>query len=273
MRRPASWCRPSRRCGPAAAISAKACARWWAAVLGLLAEGRSNKDIAEQMGTSVRTVETHRLHLRRKLRIDGQAAPAKYAVAHADVCCRHAPSDVAEFPAAARSVSFRCHGVGVTSRQLCMTVTTAPGHDSALQAVVASLSPAVRDGTGPLVRLMRGGGLHCVFQPLADLREGNVYAHEALIRGPAGTPLHTPDRLLEAALAEGVLQEFELLCVAIALRQWGASGGAGRLFVNISADALVRGVSLCRGMTLAGAARAAGVSAENVVLEITSTSV
>ncbi|AVS61185.1 diguanylate phosphodiesterase [Paracidovorax avenae] len=150
-----------------------------------------------------------------------------------------------------------------------MTVTNAPVHDSALQAVLASLSPAMRDGAGPLVRLMRGSGLYCVFQPLADLREGNVYAHEALIRGPEGTPLHTPDRLLEAALSEGVLQEFELLCVAIALRQWGASGGAGRLFVNISADALVSGVSLCRGMTLAGAARAAGVSAENVVLEIT----
>ncbi len=56
-----------------------------AAVLRLLAEGRSNKDIAEQMGTSVRTVETHRLHLRRKLRIDGQAALVKYAVAYADL--------------------------------------------------------------------------------------------------------------------------------------------------------------------------------------------
>ncbi|WP_019703609.1 response regulator [Paracidovorax oryzae] len=56
-----------------------------AAVLRLLAEGRSNKDIAERMGTSVRTVETHRLHLRRKLRIDGQAALVKYAVAYADL--------------------------------------------------------------------------------------------------------------------------------------------------------------------------------------------
>ncbi len=102
-----------------------------------------------------------------------------------------------------------------------MAVTTAPVNDSTLQAVLDSLSSAVRDGTAPLVQLMREGGLHCVFQPLADLREGNVYAHEALIRGPAGTPLHTPDRLLQTALGEGVLQEFELLCVAIALRQWG----------------------------------------------------
>ncbi|MFD2297205.1 response regulator transcription factor [Paracidovorax citrulli] len=58
-----------------------------AVVLRLLAEGRSNKDIAERMGTSVRTVETHRLHLRRKLRIDGQAALVKYAVAYADLRC------------------------------------------------------------------------------------------------------------------------------------------------------------------------------------------
>ena len=78
---------------------------------------------------------------------------------------------------------------------------------------MALLSPAARQGTGPLARLMREGGLYCVFQPLADLREGSVYAHEALIRGPQGTPLHTPDALLELARREGILQDFELLCV------------------------------------------------------------
>ncbi|QNP49627.1 response regulator [Diaphorobacter aerolatus] len=56
-----------------------------ATVLQLLAQGRSNKEIAELMGSSVRTVETHRLHLRRKLRIDGRAALVKYAVDHADL--------------------------------------------------------------------------------------------------------------------------------------------------------------------------------------------
>ena len=68
--------------------------------------------------------------------------------------------------------------------------------------MVAQLSPAARHGTGPLAGLMRDGALHCVFQPLADLREGSIYAHEALIRGPQGTPLHTPDALLAQASSD-----------------------------------------------------------------------
>lgn len=56
-----------------------------AGVLQWVSQGRSNKQIAELMGMSVRTVETHRLHLRRKLGIEGQAALVKYAVAHADL--------------------------------------------------------------------------------------------------------------------------------------------------------------------------------------------
>lgn len=53
-------------------------------VLRLLSQGRSNREIADALGASVRTVETHRLHLRRKLRIAGRAELVKYAVDHAD---------------------------------------------------------------------------------------------------------------------------------------------------------------------------------------------
>ncbi|WCM89509.1 phosphodiesterase [Acidovorax sp. NCPPB 3576] len=136
-------------------------------------------------------------------------------------------------------------------------------------ALLAVLSSGARSGTGPLAQLMRGDGLYCVFQPLADLREGGIYAHEALIRGPADTPLHTPDALLQCASEEGLLQDFKLLCVFIALHQWGVLGAPGRLFVNISADALVRGVALRGGASLAEAVQALGVSARMVVLEIT----
>ncbi len=51
-------------------------------VLTLLAEGLSNKAIAEKLGISVRTAETHREHLARKLEIHTVAGLTKYAIQH-----------------------------------------------------------------------------------------------------------------------------------------------------------------------------------------------
>ncbi len=49
-------------------------------VLRHIADGHANKQIAQVLGLSVRTVETHRLNIKRKLGIDGQAELIKYAV-------------------------------------------------------------------------------------------------------------------------------------------------------------------------------------------------
>jgi two-component system, NarL family, nitrate/nitrite response regulator NarL len=49
-------------------------------ILDALADGLSSKQIAERYGLSVRTVETHRLNLKRKLEIEGQAELIKFAV-------------------------------------------------------------------------------------------------------------------------------------------------------------------------------------------------
>ena len=49
-------------------------------VLRHIAEGHANKQIAQALNLSVRTVETHRLNIKRKLGIDGQAELIKYAV-------------------------------------------------------------------------------------------------------------------------------------------------------------------------------------------------
>ncbi|MES3014617.1 MAG: response regulator transcription factor [Pseudomonadota bacterium] len=49
-------------------------------VLLLLAHGRSNKVVAQQLDISVRTVETHRLSLRRKLGVDSASDLLKIAV-------------------------------------------------------------------------------------------------------------------------------------------------------------------------------------------------
>ena len=49
-------------------------------VLIYLARGEVNKSIAKKMNVSVRTVEAHRLNLRRKLNIDTAAGLTKYAL-------------------------------------------------------------------------------------------------------------------------------------------------------------------------------------------------
>ncbi|MNF07039.1 Oxygen regulatory protein NreC [compost metagenome] len=46
----------------------------------MLARGLDSKAMARELEISVRTVETHRLSIRRKLNIDGTAALMKYAL-------------------------------------------------------------------------------------------------------------------------------------------------------------------------------------------------
>lgn len=49
-------------------------------VLALIAEGLSSRDIGERLAMGVRTVETHRTNLRRKLELPSAAALVRYAV-------------------------------------------------------------------------------------------------------------------------------------------------------------------------------------------------
>ena len=49
-------------------------------ILTCIATGKSNKHIARELGLSVRTVETHRLNIKRKLNIEGQADLIRFAL-------------------------------------------------------------------------------------------------------------------------------------------------------------------------------------------------
>jgi len=51
-------------------------------VVQLLAEGKSNKNVASILGISVKTVETHRAAIMRKLRCDSFADLVRYAIRH-----------------------------------------------------------------------------------------------------------------------------------------------------------------------------------------------
>ncbi|WP_322096474.1 response regulator transcription factor [Pelagibius marinus] len=51
-------------------------------VLVLLAEGKSNKEVARELEISVRTVETHRKNIKSKLEISSTAGLTRYALEH-----------------------------------------------------------------------------------------------------------------------------------------------------------------------------------------------
>lgn len=131
------------------------------------------------------------------------------------------------------------------------------------------LSYRCGDGSGPLSRLLLEGALAPVFQPIVSLQDTTVYAHEALIRGPKALPLHRPDALLAAARKEGLLLDFEIACVAVALGQWAALRQPGRLFVNLSASALVAMVRGRSADALPKAMQALGLHPRMLVIEIT----
>jgi len=51
-------------------------------ILAALGKGHASRQIAQDLALSVRTVETHRQNIRRKLNLEGQAELIKYAVEH-----------------------------------------------------------------------------------------------------------------------------------------------------------------------------------------------
>ncbi len=137
------------------------------------------------------------------------------------------------------------------------------------QSCVLPLSSRLLGSAGPLARVLLERGLSPVFQPLVDLKEQSVYAHEALIRGPEGSRLHGAPALLRAASAESLEFDFECHCLASTLQHWGARRYPGRLFLNISANTLVRMVFVYGRDALVQTIVAAGVTPRLVVMEIT----
>jgi DNA-binding NarL/FixJ family response regulator len=49
-------------------------------ILACIAKGQASKQIARELGLSIRTVETHRQNIKRKLNLEGQGELIKYAV-------------------------------------------------------------------------------------------------------------------------------------------------------------------------------------------------
>jgi diguanylate cyclase (GGDEF)-like protein len=130
-----------------------------------------------------------------------------------------------------------------------------------------SLDQALRLQT--VAQVLARKALQAHFQPLVELKSGAVMGHESLIRGPADSPLRAPDELFRAARAESLTLELEQACLREGLRAWAAQASGLRLFVNLSAHALVR---MTEQLTIAGmmqALDAKGIAPSSLVIEIT----
>lgn len=131
------------------------------------------------------------------------------------------------------------------------------------------LTLAAVHGERSILSLIASGALDMHFQPIVELHDGRIHGHEALVRGPRGTPWESPDALFAAARRQGVEIELEIACVKAAVRRWAAHRQPGRLFVNVSARALVEAFCQLSAHECASVLRSHGLAPSSVVLELT----
>ena len=120
-----------------------------------------------------------------------------------------------------------------------------------------------------LDRLIEQRSFDLHFQPLVAIDRAEIYGFEALTRGPADGPLHSPLVLFEAAARLGRLVELEHLIVQRALQRFKQLGLPGRLFLNVTADTLL-GAREHAGR-LAAQLSELGLPTSRVVIELTET--
>jgi len=109
--------------------------------------------------------------------------------------------------------------------------------------------------------------LSALFQPIMDLSGGTFLGFEGLIRGPADSPLHSPVNLFAAAKQQGLSLEVEMLCRQIVLESFFTQDLPGKLFLNVSPEALTH-PSFKGGQTLSYL-ETLGIDPQRVIIEIT----
>lgn len=120
---------------------------------------------------------------------------------------------------------------------------------------------------GRIEEVILQGAISPVYQPIVDLRTGQVFGYEALARGPQGEELESPRELYLQAERGGVLAELDLACRRRALASARGMQPGRKLFMNL----LPSGVNDpgFHGEALDRMLEAAGLRARDIVLEIT----
>ncbi|MCK0506594.1 EAL domain-containing protein [Aromatoleum anaerobium] len=128
--------------------------------------------------------------------------------------------------------------------------------------------PSTSDPLALFNALLDTQALQYEFQPIADIGRASVLGYEALMRGPQGSALRSPEELLRAARSAGRLAELERAACLGAIAAFPRLGLPGKLFVNLSAP-LIEHFALDHGRELLQHAHEAGLSPDRLVLELT----
>jgi diguanylate cyclase (GGDEF)-like protein len=126
-------------------------------------------------------------------------------------------------------------------------------------------APALRNAQA----ILASGTLRAHYQPIVALKDGKVVAHESLIRLPGHAALRSPDDFFKAARAEGLTVKAEQACLDEGIRAWVACKPDTRLFVNLSAYAIIEMVDRLGVGGVIRALHAAQIAPSALVIEIT----
>jgi EAL domain-containing protein (putative c-di-GMP-specific phosphodiesterase class I)/GGDEF domain-containing protein len=122
-----------------------------------------------------------------------------------------------------------------------------------------------------LLEIILNKQLHTQFQPIVNLRTGQVLAYEALIRSPKGALLRRPGQMFRAADKAQMVAWYDIACLdqcfAQAAQMGFSSGKKKLLFVNMEAEGLAYLDLYDRSLSLR--AREHGLNPAGIVLEIT----
>lgn len=84
-----------------------------------------------------------------------------------------------------------------------------------------------------LKRIILEEDISTVFQPIVNLKTGNIIGYEALTRGPVKSPLCSPSELFKAAEQYSLLWDLEFLCRTKAIEKGSSISPDKYLFINV----------------------------------------
>ncbi len=125
---------------------------------------------------------------------------------------------------------------------------------------------AHRDRT-QLQDVILGDGLTTVYQPIVDLGTGDIFAFEALTRGPRSTSFESPATLFAIADEVDLTVELDRACFRGALRNAMSLEPVHRLFVNLLPMSFYDSAFI--EVEVGNLLSAAGLTPANIVFEIT----